>query len=281
MTSQLCNASCFERIATSNANPDLKQPLVVGQHLEPSSPSQEEQNTDIARQRASILILIKSFCFGAFVSLLLQAVTFSAFWVFTIYWGKNPQSASFLPYWTIYLLMHMGIALCSILWGGCAMSLTQKGSMYMRKKFDNDADAPNSESVWTPRFLLLSGNFVLLGVTACRILCRMGYRRYRVGHARPDGVFFITREYGVLLPHDQLRWLALSRTLHCRRGWARRGSRRLLLCLNEFYHNEWLRSAIAGRHARRACSSILVLIFCYWAFHIYVIFSRGVFLLLT
>ena len=205
MTCQIYDASYFERIARTNANADLKQPLVVGQDLEPSSSSQEEHDIEIARRRASLRILIKSFCFGAFVGLLLQAVTVSAFLVFNSQWGKNPQSASFLPYWTIYLLMHMGIALCSILWGGCAMSLTQKGSMYMRKKFDNDADAPNSESVWTPRFLLLSGNFVLLGVTACRILCRMGYRRYRVGHARPDGVFFITREYGVLLPHDQLR----------------------------------------------------------------------------
>ena len=166
MTSQLCNASCFERIATSNANPDLKQPLVVGQHLEPSSPSQEEQNTDIARQRASILILIKSFCFGAFVSLLLQAVTFSAFWVFTIHWGKNPQSAPFLRFWTIYPLMHLDVAFYAIVWVACAMTLTRKGSMYMRKKFDNDADAPNSESVWTPQFLFLNGNCFLLGVIA-------------------------------------------------------------------------------------------------------------------
>ena len=164
MTSQLCNASCFERIATSNANANLKQPLVVGQHLEPSSPSQEEQNTDIARRRVSLLILIKSFCVGAFVGLLLQAVTFSAFWVFTIHWGKNPQSAPFLRFWTIYPLMHLDVAFYAIVWVACAMTLTRKGSMYMRKKFDNDADAPNSESVWTARFLYLSGTGFLIGL---------------------------------------------------------------------------------------------------------------------
>lgn len=36
--------------------------------------------------------------------------------------------------------------------------------MCMRKKFDNDANAPNSESIWTSRFLfLLSGIGFLLG----------------------------------------------------------------------------------------------------------------------
>ena len=36
------------------------------------------------------------------------------------------------------------------------MMATRKGSTYTRKKFDNDTDAPNSESVWTGRFLLIS-----------------------------------------------------------------------------------------------------------------------------
>ena len=164
MTSQLCSAFCFE----SNADADLKQPMDVGQHLEPSSPSQEEKNTAIARRRASLLILIKSFCVGAFVCLLLQAVTFSAFWVFNhVHWGKNLRSTPFLPsYWTIYWLMNMECAVSTILWVISFMTLTRKGSLYMRKKFDNDADAPNSESVWTPRSLFLSGNGFLLGFIA-------------------------------------------------------------------------------------------------------------------
>jgi len=62
--------------------------------------------------------------------------------------------------------MHVDIVFFAILWVACAMSLTRKGSMYMRKKFDNDADAPNTESVWTQRFLFLSGIGVLLGVIA-------------------------------------------------------------------------------------------------------------------
>ena len=59
--------------------------------------------------------------------------------------------------------MHVDIAFFAILWVTFAMALTRKGSLYMRKKFDHDADAPNSESVWTPRFLFLNGNCFVLG----------------------------------------------------------------------------------------------------------------------
>ena len=165
MTSQLCNSSCFERLDTSNANADLKQPMVVVQDLESSSSSQEQQKTDIARQRVSILILVKSFCFGAFVGLLLQAVSFAAFLVFTKKWGKNPQPDESAPlsYWTLYLLIHADVAICALIFVGFVMTMTRKGSMYMRKKFDNDAHAPNGESVWTPLFLLVSGIYFLIG----------------------------------------------------------------------------------------------------------------------
>jgi hypothetical protein len=170
MTSQLSTASCFESISSSGtANANLKQPLVeVVQDLESSS-SQEEQHTDNAKRRLSSLVLVKSLCFGCFVGLLLQAVTFCAFVVIIKKWGRNPQpeeSTAALSYWTLYLLIHIDLAVYSIIWGGFLMTLTRKGSMYMRKKFDNDADAPNTESVWTPRFLFLSGIGVLLGVIA-------------------------------------------------------------------------------------------------------------------
>jgi hypothetical protein len=169
MTSQLYTASCFESIPSSTANASLKQPLVEVQDLESSS-SQVEQKTDNERRRLSSLVLVKSLCFGSVVGVLLQAVTLSAFLVITKKWGRNPQpeeSAATMSYWTLYcLLVHMDIAVYCIIWGGFLMTLTRKGSMYMRKKFDNDADAPNTESVWTPRFLFLSGIGVLLGVIA-------------------------------------------------------------------------------------------------------------------
>jgi hypothetical protein len=172
MTSQLlCNASCFERIDRSNANAsDLKQPLVVIQDLESSSSSsQEEQKTDIPRQRVSILILVRSFCFGAFPGLLLHAVTFSAFLVMVKKWGKHPlqpDESAPLSNWNLYLLFHIDIAFYALIWVGYFAILTREGSAYMRKKFDDDADALDSDSVWTPRFLVLSGIGFLLGVVA-------------------------------------------------------------------------------------------------------------------
>ena len=174
MASQLlCNASCYERVATSNANADLKQPLVVVQDLESSQSSsspEEEQNADIARQRVSNLIFAKSFCFGAFASLFLHAVTFSAFWVMCKKkWGKNPQpdESAPLPKWTLYLPLCMNIAFYALVWLGLLMMLTRKGSTYMRKKFDYDAHAPKSESVRTRRFLvILNGISFLIGVSS-------------------------------------------------------------------------------------------------------------------
>ena len=189
MTSRLCNnASCsFERTAPSNANDKdlLKQPLIIVQDLESpssslsSSSSLKEQNTteiDISKQRVSIRrVLAKSVCFGAFVGLLLQAVTFSAFWVMSQKWGTNTQADDSAPLsnnWTpLYLLLHADIFFCTLTAVlGCVMALmmmmTRQGwSVYMyfmRNKFDNEADggAPtNSESsVWTtPRFLFVNG----------------------------------------------------------------------------------------------------------------------------
>jgi len=171
MASQLlCNASCYERIATSNANADLEQPLVVVQDLESSqssSSSQIEQNTDIARQRVSILILVKRFCFGAFASLLLQAGTLSTFWVLHKKWGKNtqPDESAPLSNWPLYFVFTIYAAFYILIVVGFVMTLTRKGSTYMRKKFDSDAHAPKSESVWTPRFLVLNGVIFLSGIS--------------------------------------------------------------------------------------------------------------------
>ena len=46
------------------------------------------------------------------------------------------------------------------------MTLTQKGSTHLRKKFDDDTDASNGESVCTPRFLFVSEIGFLIGVVA-------------------------------------------------------------------------------------------------------------------
>ena len=59
--------------------------------------------------------------------------------------------------------MLLDIPFYALIWTGFFMTLTRKGSVYLRKKFDNDADAPNSKSVWTPRFLLRNGQGFLLG----------------------------------------------------------------------------------------------------------------------
>ena len=154
MTSQLCNASSFESIAVSNASAeDFKQPLlVVVEDLE-SSPSfqeqeqEQEQNTDDAKQRVSTLILTKSLWIGAFAGLLLQLVTFSALLVLFFRWGKNPQPNESAPlsYWTLYMLVHLDLAFYAVVCVGFAMTLTRKGSVNLRKKFDNDADAPSQQ----------------------------------------------------------------------------------------------------------------------------------------
>ena len=73
-----------------------------------------ERNENIATQRVSILILVMSFCSGAFVGLLLQAGVFAAFLVFIKKErGKNPQpdeSVPFLPCWNLHLLLHADVA---------------------------------------------------------------------------------------------------------------------------------------------------------------------------
>jgi hypothetical protein len=160
--------SCFEIIPSrSDANADLKQPLVVVQDLESpsSSHSEEEQMTESARREASNRILVKSLCFGAFSGLFLHIVTFSALFLFTLHFGKNskPDESASVSYWTLYLIINADTAFYTLFFGGFLMTLTRKGSMYMRKKFDNDADNPNSQTIWTPRFLVLTG--FLVGIT--------------------------------------------------------------------------------------------------------------------
>ena len=87
--------------------------------------------------------------------------------MFIIRWGKNPQpdESAQLSYWTLYL--RTDIAFYALGFLGFAMTLTRKRSTHTRKKFDDDADhAPNSESVWTPRFLFVSGIDFLIGAVA-------------------------------------------------------------------------------------------------------------------
>jgi hypothetical protein len=168
---QLHTAFIYENsvVVSSTVNADLKEPLIDVQDLESLSSQDENQLVDVARRRLSNHALVKSFCLGSFVGLLLQAVTFSAYLVITTKWGKNrppEESGVTLSYWTLYLLIHIDIAVYSIIWGGFIAVLTRKGSMYLRKTFDNDADAPNTESVWTPRFLFLSG----IAFTSCLLL---------------------------------------------------------------------------------------------------------------
>jgi hypothetical protein len=152
---------------TANAD-SLKEPLIdVVQDLESLSSRDENQPIDIARRRLSNHILVKSFCLGSFVGLLLQAVTFSAYLVITTKWGKNgppEESGATLSCWTVHLIMHIDIVFYPVICFVAAL-LTRKGYMCLRKKFDNDADAPNTESVWTERFLFLSGVGFLFGVT--------------------------------------------------------------------------------------------------------------------
>jgi hypothetical protein len=170
MTSRLYAASCFGSIP-STANADLKQPLLEVQDLETSSSSsQEDQKTDNARQRLSILrsVLLKSFCYGSFLGLLVQSITFSAVFVMAKKWGKNPppEASANVSYWTLCLLAKVDIVVYSMICGCFCMAVTRKGSMYMLKKFDNDADAPDTESIWTPRLLFHSEIVFLLGFLA-------------------------------------------------------------------------------------------------------------------
>jgi hypothetical protein len=132
MASQLHNASYFQSISSrSNASADLKQPLLVVQDLESSSSScsQAEQENDIAKRPMKKRVLVKCLCFGAFVGLLVQAVTFSAFLVFTIHWGKNPKPDTSAPfsYWTLCLIIHADIIFHTLVWGMLFMTVTKKG----------------------------------------------------------------------------------------------------------------------------------------------------------
>ena len=74
-------------------------------------------------------------------------------------WGNNAQPDESAPfsYWTLYFLILVDTVFYTLVMLGIIVTMTRKGSMHMRKKFDNDAHAPNSESVWTPRFLFVNG----------------------------------------------------------------------------------------------------------------------------
>jgi hypothetical protein len=168
MTSQRFTTSCFESIS-STANADLKQPLVVeAKDFESSfssSSQEEEQMCETARRRVSTLVLMESLCLGCLFGLLIQSGIFSVFLVITKNWGSDPQQeeSTILPHWTLYLLLCMDVAFYGIIWAVLFTALTRQGSMYTRKKFDIDADAPSPESVWTPQFLFTIAIVFLIG----------------------------------------------------------------------------------------------------------------------
>jgi hypothetical protein len=63
-------------------------------------------------------------------------------------------------------LSQVDIAICIGIWSTFVYTMTKSGSLYMRKKLDQDVDTPaGANSIWTARVLFAVGIYFLVGVS--------------------------------------------------------------------------------------------------------------------
>jgi hypothetical protein len=174
--SRMYTASCFEdsdhtaEDSTTGENMImLKQPLIITMSDEESL--EGEGQTKLQKERQSRSVICKSFLLGSSFGFALQAMSYAAYYTLFKMFGKDttPEPGSLLSWFSYCLLVlisQLDLAIYVAIWLAFLYTTTKSGSLYMRKKFDNDAANPNSGSIWTTRMLFMFGVYFLVGLHA-------------------------------------------------------------------------------------------------------------------
>jgi hypothetical protein len=168
-------ASCYEGSEDSSSE-IMKRPLITTAWSS-SNASAEEQTRLVEkdkRQGKEGSLAWRAFLLGG----VLQVMAFATYYTSTIFkiWGQDPTfsgSLSLVFYWILFLLSRVDIAIYFGLWLTFLYTISSKsGSLYMRKKLDQDVDTPaGSNWYWTARMLFIVGISLGWGAIVGCFLC--------------------------------------------------------------------------------------------------------------
>jgi hypothetical protein len=148
----------------------MKRPLVTTALSSGNASLETEEHIRLEQQ--SKRLVWQAFLLGSAIGFVLHVVVFATCYTIFKIWSQHPTfsgSLSLASYWMLVLLSQAVIA---IYVGICLIflyTMTKSGSLYMRKKLDQDVDTPaGANSIWTARMLFVVGiYFVGVSVGSC------------------------------------------------------------------------------------------------------------------
>jgi hypothetical protein len=154
--------SCFkdnDHTEDSTGENMMTQPLVMSNET-----LENEEQTKLQKERQSRTILCKSFLLGSSISFALQVMSCAACYTLVKMFGKDPKPSNTpasllgsLSYCMLVLISQLDITIYVTIWLTFMYTITKSGSLYMRKKFDTDAENPKSEMVFIGGVYFLFG----------------------------------------------------------------------------------------------------------------------------
>jgi hypothetical protein len=153
-----------------NSSETMKRPLITTtmSSSNASLETDEEQTKTRLEQQRKRLVW-RALLLGSGIGFVLQVVVFATCYTILKIWGQHPtfsSSLSLASYRILVLLSQVDIAICIGIWSTFVYTMTKSGSLYMRKKLDQDVDTPaGANSIWTARVLFAVGIYFLVGVS--------------------------------------------------------------------------------------------------------------------
>jgi hypothetical protein len=162
-SSHLHIASSYED-SEDDSSEIMKRPLITATWSSNASLEAEEQTRLEKDKQQGKLLARRAFLLGCALGFVLQVMAFATCYTILKIWRQNPTfpgSLSLVSYWMLVLLSRLvdiGIYLGLLLTFLCIR--TKSGSLYMRKKLDQDVDSTTpagSNSMWTAHNLYVAG----------------------------------------------------------------------------------------------------------------------------
>jgi hypothetical protein len=158
-------ASCYyyEASDEDNSSDIMKRPLITTA-MSSSNVSLETEDQTRQEQQSKRLVW-QAFFLGSAIGFVLQVVVVATYYTIFKIWGQHPTFSA--SYFILVLLSQVDTVICIGISLTFVYSMTKSGSLYMRKKLDQDhVDTPaGANSIWTARMLCVVGIYLLVGVS--------------------------------------------------------------------------------------------------------------------
>jgi uncharacterized protein (DUF2062 family) len=159
---------CYKDSDEDNSSEIMKRPLITPFMIRSNGSLETEEQTRL-EQQSKHLVVWQAFLLGSAIGFVVQGVVFATCYTIFKIWGQHPTfsgALSHASYCILVILSQVDIVICIGIWSTFVYTMTKSGSLYMRKKLDQDVDTPaGANSIWTARMLFVVGIYFLVGVS--------------------------------------------------------------------------------------------------------------------